>query len=27
VDFIEKHCPVHDTLENTPAFSTEVYSE
>jgi uncharacterized OsmC-like protein len=27
VDFIEKHCPVHDTLENTPAFSTEIYSE
>lgn len=27
VDFIEKTCPVHDTLENTPEFSTEVYVE
>lgn len=27
VDFIEKTCPVHDTLENTPEFSTEIYTE
>lgn len=26
VDFIEKTCPVRDTLENTPEFATEIHS-
>ncbi|NHB98390.1 OsmC family protein [Photorhabdus stackebrandtii] len=27
VDFINKTCPVHDTIENTPSFATEIYCE
>ncbi len=27
VEFIEAHCPVHDSLANAPKFETEVFCE
>lgn len=27
VEFIESHCPVHDTIANSPKFETEIYCD